>query len=400
MIPSSRFGVPLYRVRLTHPATGLGVTGILNTDANLRVAWIREDGHTVVVASGAAIEPIATVGLWTVPTFGNRVRFREVDAANLPGLYELQLPIGAHSLPGNSIQLRVWDVTGPARWSEMWATIAVASPADMQAVQRDTGRAGTWNTALGHYAALGGFGALTPGGEPIPWAVWGEPTRTLTATADSAGITTLLARVVGTIAAGTHQPQSGDAFARLGAAGAGLTALGDARLANLDAPVGGVPGLVWDRPLAGHTTTGSTGSALSTAGIPPEVTAAITRIDAGVATLQATGLTAPTVSTAVKVRLVRGYDYLASAGTAAELRASGWPVLTGATIDMAEPEAPHARFAVGSVAVAGAGEQVIRFEFDDAFTSGLMPGMIAKRLRAVLPGGAVVHLGDIVLEVV
>ena len=399
MIPSSRFGVPFYRVRLTHPATGLGVTGILNTDANLRVAWIREDGHTVVVASGAAIEPIATVGIYVAPTLGSRVRFREVSAANLPGLYELQLPGGAHTLPGNSIQLRVWDVTEPARWSEMWANIAVASPADMQAVQRDTGRAGTWNAALGHYAAWGGFGALTPSGEHIPWAVWGAATRTLTATADSAGITTLLARVVGTIAAGTHLPHSGDAFARLGAAGAGLTALGDARLANLDAPVGGVPGLVWDRPLAGHTTTGSTGSALSTAGIPPEVTAAITRIDAGVATLQATGLTAPSVSTAVKVRLVRGYDYLASAGTAAELRASGWPVLTGATIDMAEPEAPHARFAVGSVAVAGAGEQVIRFEFDDAFTSGLMPGMIAKRLRAVLPGGAVVHLGDIVLEV-
>lgn len=36
-----------------------------------------------------------------------------------------------------------------------------------------------------------------------------------------------------------HVPQTGDAFVRLGAAGAGLTALGDTRVANLDATVSG-----------------------------------------------------------------------------------------------------------------------------------------------------------------
>lgn len=35
----------------------------------------------------------------------------------------------------------------------------------------------------------------------------------------------------------TNVPQTGDSFARIGANGASLTALGDARLANLDAPV-------------------------------------------------------------------------------------------------------------------------------------------------------------------
>jgi hypothetical protein len=47
-----------------------------------------------------------------------------------------------------------------------------------------------------------------------------------------ADLTTLLSRVPGTV-----QPQTGDAYARLGAAGAGLTALGDARIAHLDADV-------------------------------------------------------------------------------------------------------------------------------------------------------------------
>ena len=61
-------------------------------------------------------------------------------------------------------------------------------------------------------------------------------TRSTYAGADTAGTTTLLSRIVGTLLAGNHSPQSGDAFARLGAAGAGLTALGDERLQELAAP--------------------------------------------------------------------------------------------------------------------------------------------------------------------
>lgn len=47
--------------------------------------------------------------------------------------------------------------------------------------------------------------------------IWASATRTLTAASDSSGITTLLTRILGTLAAGTHQPQSGDAYSRLGA---------------------------------------------------------------------------------------------------------------------------------------------------------------------------------------
>ena len=182
-------------------------------------------------------------------------------------------------------------------------------------------------------------------------------TRSTYAGADTAGTTTLLSRVVGTVGAGTHQPQSGDTYARLGApvgasvsadvaavadavwdealsghsgagtagkkltdlanadlsgvatatnlatvdtvvdgiattlgaAGAGLTALGDARLANLDATVssrlapagtlatvtsvtGLTPALVadavWDEATSGHVGAGSTGLALTSASAP------------------------------------------------------------------------------------------------------------------------------------
>ena len=49
--------------------------------------------------------------------------------------------------------------------------------------------------------------------------------RSTYAGADTAGTTTLLARIIGTLAAGTHQPQSGDAYTRIGAGGVALTTI-------------------------------------------------------------------------------------------------------------------------------------------------------------------------------
>lgn len=50
-------------------------------------------------------------------------------------------------------------------------------------------------------------------------------TRSTYAGGDTSGVTTLLSRIIGTLATGTHNPQSGDAFARLGApAGASVSA--------------------------------------------------------------------------------------------------------------------------------------------------------------------------------
>jgi hypothetical protein len=58
----------------------------------------------------------------------------------------------------------------------------------------------------------------------VATAVWSAVTRTLTAASDSSGITTLLSRIIGTLATGTHNPQTGDAYARLGAPAGASTA--------------------------------------------------------------------------------------------------------------------------------------------------------------------------------
>jgi len=100
---------------------------------------------------------------------------------------------------------------GDARLANLDATVSSRSTLDA---------AGVWSHAT---RTLSSFGTLVAD-------IWANVTRTLTAQADSAGVTTLLSRVVGTLAAGTHQPQTGDAYARLGApAGASVSA----DLANL-----------------------------------------------------------------------------------------------------------------------------------------------------------------------
>lgn len=66
-------------------------------------------------------------------------------------------------------------------------------------------------------------------------AIWDALTSALT-TVGSIG-KYILDHVVGTLDTGTHVAQTGDSFARIGANGAGLTALGDTRIANLDGAI-------------------------------------------------------------------------------------------------------------------------------------------------------------------
>ena len=75
-------------------------------------------------------------------------------------------------------------------------------------------------------AATGEAMTLTSGERTsIASAVWAATVRTLTAISDSSGVTTLLSRILGVLASGTHQPQSGDSYARIGPNGEGLTFL-------------------------------------------------------------------------------------------------------------------------------------------------------------------------------
>jgi hypothetical protein len=77
------------RVQINRSDTGLPMTGLTSASASLVIAIIADNEATSTAYSGANIETIAALGTYAAPTSG-KVRFKEVDATNHPGLYEIQ----------------------------------------------------------------------------------------------------------------------------------------------------------------------------------------------------------------------------------------------------------------------------------------------------------------------
>ena len=67
---------------------GAGKTGLTNASAGLNVSVRREKSATMTAYTGANVGAISTLGTWAAPGAG-KVNFKEVDATNTPGLYEL-----------------------------------------------------------------------------------------------------------------------------------------------------------------------------------------------------------------------------------------------------------------------------------------------------------------------
>ncbi|MDB4916806.1 MAG: hypothetical protein JWM95_4450, partial [Gemmatimonadetes bacterium] len=140
-------------------ATGAGITGLTSASSGLKISLAREmDAVTTnYTVAGSTIESITTLGTYAAPT-ATKIRFKEIDATNWPGMYELH---AAQALLG-------------------------------------TGDTSRFLTGL-----VVGASNLAP----CPFEVQLDTN------------------------------DSSDVYSRIGANGAGLTALGDARIVNLDATV-------------------------------------------------------------------------------------------------------------------------------------------------------------------
>lgn len=69
---------------------GSGKTGLASTTASLLIATMADNEAVPVVYTGnVTVETIATLGTYAAPT-ATKCRFKEVDATNCPGLYEIQ----------------------------------------------------------------------------------------------------------------------------------------------------------------------------------------------------------------------------------------------------------------------------------------------------------------------
>ena len=235
--------------------TGAGKTGLAYDTAGWKVRYIYPGGTPVAVT----LENITTLGTYQAPTSNAHMRFREVDATNMPGWYEVHFHNDWASTANGRKKISL-AMSGPSGMAPLNVSIDLigfnlqsiwpgVSVQEIDSVPAEDIVNGVWASTN---RTLTSFGSLVSDVASAVWSagtrtltsfgslvsdIWSAATRTLTSIADSAGVTTLLSRVVGTIASGTHQPQSGDAYARIGANGAGLTSLGDTRLANLDATV-------------------------------------------------------------------------------------------------------------------------------------------------------------------
>lgn len=101
--------------------TGNGKTGLSGASAGLIIA-VRADGQaapTVYTTAAGTIDTIATIGTYVAPTAG-KCRFKEVDATNEPGSYELQLLNTLFSTPV----------------SASWVKITIQAPASNVPVQQ------------------------------------------------------------------------------------------------------------------------------------------------------------------------------------------------------------------------------------------------------------------------
>lgn len=77
------------RLTLVDSTTGAAKTGLSTASAGLIISTVASTEASGTAYSGANIETITTCGTYAAPT-GGKVRFKEVDATNHPGLYEIQ----------------------------------------------------------------------------------------------------------------------------------------------------------------------------------------------------------------------------------------------------------------------------------------------------------------------
>src|SRR3954470_21787444 len=172
-------------------------------------------------------EDITTIGTYAAPTANTNIRIKAVDNTNMIGVYEVHLHLDWLNTPNSCQSLTIYfTASGVAVLPIQIPLIAVN--------QQDSVRMGL--TALPNAAAeaAGGLYTRGTGAGQIAQQANGQVDANLStvktqAVTCAAGVTVLAS--VGTAA--TSTAQTGDAYARIGAAGASLTALGDTRLANL-----------------------------------------------------------------------------------------------------------------------------------------------------------------------
>jgi len=266
--------------------TGAGKTGLAFNTSGLIISTIAdvEATATTYTVAGSTIETVTTLGTYAAPT-ATKCRFKEVDATNHKGWYELQLADARFAISGAK-HLGV-SVSGASGAAETDFVIDLQAGADL----RYTG--GTAYTAGAIPAvAAGAAGGLMISGSNAGTTTLGALTvtgaTTLTGNVSAAaGVTITQSTTNGVGLSITGNGTGAGLKATGGATGNGATFAGGSTSGHglqattvgsneIDADITGtlsavatgvqtaIAGKVWDEAMSGHVTAGSFGSMLQT----------------------------------------------------------------------------------------------------------------------------------------
>jgi hypothetical protein len=132
--------------------TGAGKTGLSSGSAGLNIATIADNETSATAYSGANVEAVGTLGVYSAPTSG-KCRFSELSSTNFPGVYEIQIADARFNVTNSTQLLICIQATGVAPVFVEYQLVAV----DLM----DTVRLGL--TALPN-VAQGSAGALITSG--------------------------------------------------------------------------------------------------------------------------------------------------------------------------------------------------------------------------------------------
>lgn len=199
--------------------TGAGKTGIVRTDTSLKINVIRElSASSTNYVGNTSIEDISTLGAYAAPTSAN-CRFKEVDATNLPGIYEIQLEQSAGGTSDASKFLTgmiratgvvpcPFEIALGANDENSNAAVAIARSG--AAIVRGTCSAGSSTTSI-NTSSLAPAAAVNDQfkGRVI---IFSEDTTTANLRGQAAAISGSTSGGVLTVSALTDAPASGDTF--------------------------------------------------------------------------------------------------------------------------------------------------------------------------------------------
>src|SRR3954447_26012113 len=146
-----------------------GITGLTSGSGSLIISTIadNEPSATAYTAAGSTIETITTLGTYAAPT-ATKCRFREVDATNHKGVYEIQLA-DARFAVSNAKSLIV-SIGGATNAAETDVVIPLQDLDPYDAVRANLSALPNANAAAsgGLLTAGTGTNQLNPSGGAIP----------------------------------------------------------------------------------------------------------------------------------------------------------------------------------------------------------------------------------------